>query len=51
MYAVAKAALKKLSGLDLGGVREPLLNLADGDEPVVEKTVALVEAARKTWIK
>ena len=50
MYAVAKAALKKRAGLELGGVREPLLNLADGDEAVVEKTAALVEAAVKTWI-
>ena len=51
MYAVAKAAIKKLSGLDLGGVREPLLNLADGDEAVVDKTVSLVETAIKNWIK
>ena len=51
MYAVAKAALKKLSGIDLGGVREPLLNLADADESVVEKTVSLVEAAVEKWIK
>ena len=51
MYAVAKAALKKLSGIDLGGVRDPLLNLADGDESVVEKTVSLVEAAVEKWIK
>lgn len=51
MYAVAKAALKKLSGLDLGGVRAPLLNLADGDEAVVEKTVSLVETAVANWIK
>lgn len=51
MYAVAKAALKKLSGIDLGGVREPLLNLADGDKSVVEKTVSLVEAAVEKWIK
>ena len=51
MYAVAKAALKKLSGIDLGGVREPLLNLADGDESVVEKTVSLVESAVEKWIK
>ncbi len=51
MYAVAKAALKKLSGLELGGVRAPLLNLADGDEAVVEKTVSLVETAVKKWIK
>lgn len=51
MYAVAKAALKKLSGIDLGGVRAPLLNLADGDEAVVAKTVSLVETAVANWIK
>lgn len=51
MYAVAKAALKKLSGLELGGVSAPLLNLADSDEAVVEKTVSLVEAAVEKWIK
>ena len=51
MYAVAKAALKKLSGLDLGGVRAPLLSLADGDEAIVAKTVSLVEAAVEKWIK
>ncbi len=51
MYAVAKAALKKLSGLELGGVREPLLNLADEDVAVVDKTVYLVETAVEKWIK
>ena len=50
MYAVAKAALKKRVGLELGGVREPLLNLADEDEVIVDKTAALVEEAVKTWI-
>lgn len=50
MYAVAKAALKKRAGLELGGVREPLLNLEDGDEVVIDKTVALVEDAIKTFI-
>ena len=50
MYAVAKAALKKRAGLELGGVREPLLNLEDGDEAVIDKTVALVEDAIKTFI-
>lgn len=50
MYAVAKAALKKRAGLELGGVREPLLNLEDSDEAIVEKTAALVEEAVKNWI-
>ncbi len=51
MYATAKAVLKKRAGLELGGVREPLLNLADGDEAVVEKVASLVEAAVEKWIK
>ncbi len=51
MYAVAKAALKKLSGLDLGGVRAPLLNLSDEDNDIVEKVVFLVETAIRKWIK
>lgn len=51
MYAAAKAALRKLSGLDLGGVRAPLLNLEDSDEAVVDKVVSLVEASAKKWIK
>ncbi len=50
MYAVAKAALRKRAGLSLGGVREPLLNLADSDEAVVDKTASLIENAVKTWI-
>ena len=51
MYAVAKAALKKLSGIDLGGVRAPLLNLSDEDNDIVEKVVFLVETAMGKWIK
>ncbi len=51
MYAAAKAALRKLSGLDLGGVRAPLLNLEDSDEAVVDKVVSLVEASAGKWIK
>ncbi len=51
MYATAKAALKKRANIDLGGVREPLLNLEDGDEIIVDKVVSLVETAVETWIK
>ena len=50
MYATAKAALKKLAGLDLGGVREPLLNLAEEDSEIVEKVVSLVNTATEKWI-
>jgi len=45
MYAVAKAVLKKRIGIDLGGVRAPLLNLAEGDEAVVAKATELVNKA------
>ena len=45
MYAVAKAVLKKRTGKDFGGVREPLLGLCDGDEAVVEKAFELVNKA------
>ena len=45
MYATAKAALKKRAGLELGGVREPLLNLEESDEAVVEKAYNLVMKA------
>ena len=34
-------------GLDLGGVRAPLPNLAAGDEPVVLESIAMIEAAVK----
>ena len=51
MYATAKAALKKLAGLELGGVRAPLLNLEDGDEAIVDKVVALVSTAVENWVK
>ncbi|MBQ3100299.1 MAG: dihydrodipicolinate synthase family protein [Clostridia bacterium] len=51
MYATAKAALKKLAGLELGGVRAPLLNLEQGDEAIVDKVVSLVETAVKNWVK
>lgn len=51
MYATAKAAIKKMYGLELGGVRAPLLNLEEGDEAIVDKVVSLVEGAKKEWIK
>ncbi len=45
MYAVAKAVIGKRTGIALGGVREPLLNLCEGDERVVNEAVELVEKA------
>ncbi len=51
MYATAKSALKIRAGLELGGVREPLLNLEEGDEIIVEKVANLVETAVAKWVK
>ena len=45
LYAVIKGVLNKREGLDLGGVRAPLLNLQPGDEAVVDQCCALIEAA------
>lgn len=45
MYAVAKAVVKKRTGLDLGGVRAPLLNLCPGDDVIVNETYELVMKA------
>ncbi len=45
MYAVAKAVLEKRTGVCFGGVREPLLNLEEGDEAVVERATELVDKA------
>lgn len=51
MYAVAKAVLKIRAGLELGGVREPLLSLQKGDEVIVKKVADLIEEALNKWIK
>ena len=51
MYATAKASLRKRAGLELGGVRTPLLDLQDGDEVIVDKVVNLVETAIAKWVK
>ncbi len=45
MYAVAKAVVKKRTGLDLGGVRAPLLNLCPGDDVIVNEAYELVMKA------
>lgn len=50
MYATAKAVLAKRTGKCFGGVREPLLNLCEGDEVIVDKVFNLVETAVKTWV-
>ncbi len=45
MYAVAKAVVEKRTGIALGGVRAPLLNLCEGDGEIVDKAFRLIETA------
>ncbi|MBM6715300.1 dihydrodipicolinate synthase family protein [Gemmiger formicilis] len=47
LYAVQKEILRRQYGLELGGVRAPLPNLEPGDEAVVAKAQAMIEAAVK----
>lgn len=47
LYAVQKEILRRMYGLELGGVREPLPNLMPGDEAVVAEAQAMIEAAVK----
>ena len=45
LYAVQKEILRRMYGLELGGVRAPLPNLAPEDEAVVAEAQRLIEAA------
>ncbi|MBE5956201.1 MAG: N-acetylneuraminate lyase [Lachnospiraceae bacterium] len=45
MYAAIKAVLKKREGLELGGVRAPLVNLVPEDDAIIDKIVGMIDAA------
>jgi len=45
LYSVMKAILKIRTGLDLGGVREPLFNYVDSDVSTIEKCSAMIDEA------
>ena len=45
LYAVQKEILRRMYGLELGGVREPLPNLVPGDEAVVAQAQQMIETA------
>ena len=45
LYAVQKEILRRMYGLELGGVRAPLPNLVPGDEAVVTQAQQMIEAA------
>lgn len=42
MYAVIKEIIKRREGLDLGGVRSPLLGLSDSDECIVSRAISMI---------
>ena len=50
MYAVIKAVLKINEGLELGGVRSPLSNLIESDQPAVEEAAALIRTAKERFL-
>ncbi len=43
MYAVIKGVLKKKFDLDLGGVRSPLLNMAEGDDKLCDEIILVLD--------
>lgn len=45
MYAVIKEILRKLGGPDCGSVRAPLAELVENDTPIVDESVAMIQAA------
>ena len=45
LYAVQKEILRRMYGLELGGVRAPLPNLIPEDEAVVAEAQRMIEAA------
>ena len=45
LYAVQKEILRRMYGLELGGVREPMPSLVPEDEAIVVEAQAMIEAA------
>ena len=45
LYAVQKEILRRMYGLELGGVRAPLPNLAESDDAVVAAAQTMIESA------
>lgn len=50
MYAVIKRVLSINEGLDIGGVRSPLANLIESDQPIVEEAAALIRATKEKFL-
>ena len=50
LYAMIKAVLKKREGLDLGGVRKPLYNMVESDQPIVDEAIAMIDATVAKYV-
>lgn len=50
LYAIIKGILKINEGLELGGVRKPLANLADSDMQIVEEAAKMIRDAIKKYV-
>ncbi len=50
MYAVIKELLRRRTGMDLGGVREPLTNLIPGDMEKVTECEEMINKVEEKWI-
>ena len=50
MYALIKAVLRKREGLDLGGVRPPLAQVADEDAPIIDEAAAMIDKAVSKYV-
>ena len=51
LYAMIKEVLRRREGIDLGGVREPLYNMVEGDDAIVSEAVAMIDAAVAKYVK
>ncbi len=49
LYAAAKAVLRLRTGLELGGVRPPLLNLTTQDAPTIAQAADMIQTAIQTY--
>lgn len=49
MYAAIKEVLRQRVGIDIGGVRAPLINLEESDMPTVKKALQLITDTVVRW--
>ena len=50
MYALIKEVLRRREGLNVGGVRPPLTEVTEADDPIVNEAAAMIDAAHKKYL-